>query len=188
LLAEAKLVDDVLTGRSLKSGPAAADNLGSKQAEPGARHEGAQAEYDAQQQAIGKELGDEVKFVHNLLLHVGGSPVTVAQALKSDDYLLRILKGQSRYKDGRWNFRWERPNPDGTPLPTPDELKALAKMFLAAAEKLNVMGGKIRSGQLDAAVRKRLEQYGLLTKGGLHGRWMCDGLAVEMAWIGRQIA
>ena len=52
LLAEAKLVDDVLTGRSLKSGPAAADNLGSKQAEPGARHEGAQAEYDAQQQLV----------------------------------------------------------------------------------------------------------------------------------------
>jgi hypothetical protein len=208
LLAEAKLVDDVLTERRLTSGTAAddlpsgttavvalvepvnstvANDAEPKQAELGARYEATQAQYKALQQAIDEELGDEIKFVKSLLWHVGGSPGRAAQALQTDNYSVRILTGQSRYENGLWTFQW-RPKPESLVAPTPDERKGLAERFAAASKKLNTLGAKIRSGKVSAAVRGRLKEYGLLTKGGVHGRWMCDGLAVEMAQIGRRIA
>ena len=142
------------------------------------------AECKARKQAIDEEFGDEVRFAQEFQWHVGGTPVSAAKTLNDGSYAFRILKGQSCYERKQWHYPYKH---EVCVVPTQDERKALSAMFGSAAKKLDEIGGKVRSGKLDAAVRERLESYGFLTKGGTHGRWMCDSLADEMERIGDQL-
>jgi hypothetical protein len=150
------------------------------------RREGAQTEREARQQTIEEEYGEEIQFVTSLMWHVGGGSLSkTVQALKHGSHAVWILKGQSCYESGRWNYQWVQS--EGCVPPTPDARKALSERFRAAARKLVALGNAVRSGKADGSLRERLREEHLLTKGGKHGRWMCDGLAVEMYRIANQI-
>ena len=133
-------------------------------------------------QAIDGERGDEIEFVKSVLREVGGSVPTVVKKLQYDSFAVDILTGRIRYESGRWAFGGRNPA-----QPMPEECKSLAHKFKAAANKLDEIAAKVRCGMVDDAMRHRLEEYRVLAKGGKQGRWMCDGVAVEMAKIGNQL-
>ena len=134
------------------------------------------------QQAIDDELGEEIEFVKEFLWMNVGSIPTVIKKLQNGSVLANILNGRVRYESGGW--AWRGLNPAQA---TPEECNSLAKHFKAAANKLYEIGSKVRCGFVDDAMRHRLERYRLLARGGTRGRWMCDGLAVEMEKIGNQL-
>lgn len=133
-------------------------------------------------QAIDDELGEEIEFVARFLRKIGGSIPTVIKTLQGGSFAADILKGRIRYENDRWGCGGLNRG-----QPTPEERTSLARKFYAAAKKLNEVGGEVRWGKVDDAMRDRLERHRLLARGGERGRWMCDGLAVEMEKIGNQL-
>jgi hypothetical protein len=108
LLDELKLVDDILSERQTKDNPAtevAEQSDFVRKNELNTSHDTADADYKARQRDIDEELGDEINFVKSLISNIGGSPSHVAYVLKTCNYAVRILKGQSRYENGQWDGR-----------------------------------------------------------------------------------
>ena len=123
---------------------------------------------------------DPLEFVKKLIWKFG-SLRTATRALNRS-FVADVLKGTVRYEKDRWVFGGRFPTP-----PTGEECKALAQHFTAAGKKLSELSWKFRLGELDEEMRDRLEEYGIVTKGGARGRWMGNGLACEMAEIGTQL-
>ena len=137
------------------------------------------------QEALIEKRGDEIDFVIGVVWQIGGSISNVTKKLQQNSFSAAILTGRKRYHNGRWASG----GPD--PIqPTPEERRSLAQTFKAAAKKLGEIGWNVRCGRVDGAMLLRLKSYGLWQKGNgsqSSGRWMGDGLAVELEKIGNQL-